>query len=124
MAVMELVFRPGVTTQVEIDDNNLLFCATGGALPAGTVLPDQTQIVQRALENPIGAERLEDLLLLAERCLVDAELGLHQRNAVPRREVHLEGRLLLYSPRDYHGRVPYGRRAGKFHRVLLLESVE
>jgi len=61
MAVIELVFRPGVTTQVEIDDENLLFCATGGALPAGEI-PDQVQVVQQALANPIGADRLESLL--------------------------------------------------------------
>ena len=49
MAVLELVFRPGVTTQVEIDDDNLLFCATGGALPAGTEIPDQVSVVEEAL---------------------------------------------------------------------------
>jgi nickel-dependent lactate racemase len=70
MAVMELVFRPGVTTQVEIDDGNLLFCATGGALPVGTQVPDQARVVQQALEHPIGVERLEALLKPDDRVVI------------------------------------------------------
>ncbi len=59
MAKFELVFRPGVTTQVEIDDHNLLFYA---AHRKTVEIPDQTRIVQDALENPIGTGKLEDLL--------------------------------------------------------------
>ena len=59
MATFELVFRPGVTTQVEIDDRNLLFCA---AHHKTAVVPDQTRVIQDALENPIGTGKLEDLL--------------------------------------------------------------
>jgi lactate racemase len=74
MAVMELVFRPGVTTQVEIDDGNLLFCATGGTLPAGETrpfeIPDQAAVVEEALDDPIGAERLEALLKPDDRVVI------------------------------------------------------
>jgi nickel-dependent lactate racemase len=59
MAKFELVFRPGVTTQVEIDAHNLLFYA---AHRKTVEIPDQTRIVQDALENPIGTGKLEDLL--------------------------------------------------------------
>jgi nickel-dependent lactate racemase len=55
----ELTFRPGVTTQVEIDDANLLFYA---AHRGATDVPDQRQVVENALENPIGTEKLADLL--------------------------------------------------------------
>ena len=59
MARFELVFRPGVTTQVEIDAHNLLFYA---AHRKAVEIPDQTRVVQDALENPIGTGKLEDLL--------------------------------------------------------------
>jgi len=59
MTTFELIFRPGVTTQVEIDDENLLFYATHRKIDE---IPDQTRVVQEALENPIGTRRLEDLL--------------------------------------------------------------
>ncbi len=59
MAAIELAFRPGVTTQIEIDDRNILFHAVH--VQSGKP-PDQRRVVQDALENPIGAGRLEDLL--------------------------------------------------------------
>jgi nickel-dependent lactate racemase len=59
MAKFELTFRPGVTTQVEIDDQNLLFYA---AHRKTAEVPDQTRVIQNALENPVGTEKLEDLL--------------------------------------------------------------
>jgi nickel-dependent lactate racemase len=59
MATFELVFRPGVTTQVEIDDRNLLFYA---AHHKTAEVPDQARVIQDALENPIGTGKLEDLL--------------------------------------------------------------
>jgi nickel-dependent lactate racemase len=59
MAKFELVFRPGVTTQVEIDDQDLLFYA---AHRKTAEVPDQTRVIQEALENPIGTRKLEDLL--------------------------------------------------------------
>jgi nickel-dependent lactate racemase len=67
MATIQLVFRPGVTTQVEIDDRNLLFCAIGGALPPNTEIPDQAEVVAQALSHPVGA----DQKTLAE--LIDAD---------------------------------------------------
>lgn len=59
MAKFELVFRPGVTTQVDIADHNLLFCA---AHRKTAEVPDQTRVIEEALENPIGIGKLEDLL--------------------------------------------------------------
>ena len=59
MAKFELVFRPGVTTQVDIDDHNLLFYA---AHRKTDKVPDQARVIQEALENPIGTSKLEDLL--------------------------------------------------------------
>ena len=59
MATIELVFRPGVTTRVEIDDRNLLFYAVHRTTAK---IPDQAGVIQRALENPIGTKKLEDLV--------------------------------------------------------------
>ena len=59
MANVELVFRPGVTTRLEIDDRNLLFYAAPGKTAQ---VPDQAQVIEGALANPIGTARLEDLL--------------------------------------------------------------
>jgi len=59
MAVFELVFRPGVTTQVEIDDRNLLFYAAHRKIAE---IPDQVRVIDQALKHPIGTGRLEELL--------------------------------------------------------------
>lgn len=59
MAKIELTFRPGVTTQVEIDERNLFFYA---AHRETTEVPDQTRVIQEALENPIATSKLEELL--------------------------------------------------------------
>lgn len=59
MATIELTFRPGVTTQVEIDDRNLLFYATHRKV---VEIPDQTRVIQEAMENPVGTGKLEHLL--------------------------------------------------------------
>lgn len=54
-----LDFKPGVRTSLEIDRKNLLFYAA--PLNPG-IIPDQKQIVEDSLENPIGTDRLEHLL--------------------------------------------------------------
>jgi len=59
MARFELTFRPGVTTQVNIEDDNLLFYAAHRQVVA---VRNQAQVVEKALENPIGSAGLEDLL--------------------------------------------------------------
>lgn len=59
MATIQLLFRPGVSTQAEIDERNLLFYA---AHRKTAEVPDQTRVIQEAMENPIGTGRLEDLL--------------------------------------------------------------
>ncbi len=59
MKPIELTFKPSVTTQVEIDENNLLFYAAHRKVAD---IPDQKQVVLEALENPIGADKLENLL--------------------------------------------------------------
>ena len=67
MATFELVFRPGVTTQVEVDERNLLFHAVHRKMDA---LPDQVAVIEDALANPIGTEPLEDLLAPEDRVVI------------------------------------------------------
>jgi nickel-dependent lactate racemase len=67
MAEFELVFRPGVTTRVEIDDHNLLFYA---AHRKTDKVPDQAWVIEEALENPIGTGKLEDLLELGQSIVI------------------------------------------------------
>ncbi len=67
MTTFELTFRPGVTTQVEVDDRNLLFYAAHRTLD---VLPDQATVVETALDHPIGTYRLEDLLNSDDRVVI------------------------------------------------------
>jgi len=59
MARIPLEFRPGVSTQVEVDDRNLLFCATH---PRPAHVPDQAQVIEDALKAPIASPSLEELL--------------------------------------------------------------
>jgi nickel-dependent lactate racemase len=54
-----LSFRKGVTTEVVIDHNNLVFIAEPGK-PVN--IPNQGNIIRNALENPIGSASLEELL--------------------------------------------------------------
>jgi nickel-dependent lactate racemase len=67
MATLELTFRPGVTTQVSIDDRNLLFCASHRKVAQ---VPDQTQVVLNALSHPIGTGQLAGLLKPSQRVVV------------------------------------------------------
>lgn len=59
MATIQLAFKPGVTTHVDVDDRNLLFHARHRKTGR---LPDQARVVQEALAHPIGSGRLEELL--------------------------------------------------------------
>lgn len=59
MPTIELTFRPGASTQVQIDDRNLLFRAVHRKTRE---IPDQTQVIWDGLENPIGTAKLDDLL--------------------------------------------------------------
>ena len=56
---IDLTFRPGIKTTVEVPEANLLFNAA--PLKTGAT-PDQERIVRDSLANPIGAPRLDDLL--------------------------------------------------------------
>ncbi|HQE93319.1 MAG TPA: nickel-dependent lactate racemase [Anaerolineae bacterium] len=67
MTTFELTFRPGVTTQVEVDERNLLFYAVHRAPGA---LPDQATVVDAALDHPGGTEKLEDLLAPEDRVVI------------------------------------------------------
>ena len=67
MPIFELTFRPGVTTHVEVDDRNLLFYAVHRKIDA---LPDQTEVIENALDNPIGTYKLEDLLNPDDRVVI------------------------------------------------------
>ena len=59
MPTFELTFRPGVTTHVEVDERNLLFYAVHRKTEA---IPDQVQVIEDALANPIDSKPLEALL--------------------------------------------------------------
>jgi nickel-dependent lactate racemase len=59
MTRIELTFKPGVNTHVDIAERNLLFYAAHHKVAE---VPDQTRVIRDALENPIGSDRLEDLL--------------------------------------------------------------
>jgi len=67
MTTFDLVFRPGVTTRVEIDDKNLLFYAAHRRVPE---VPDQARVIDEALQQPIGMPRLEDLLRSQDRVVI------------------------------------------------------
>lgn len=56
---IELTFKHGVTTEVVVPEENLLFNAE--PLKTGNV-PDQERIVEESLDNPIGTDRLENIL--------------------------------------------------------------
>jgi len=59
MPAFDLTLSPGVTTQVEVDDDNLLFYARHRRT---VEIPDQTAVIQDAFWRPIGTGRLEELL--------------------------------------------------------------
>jgi nickel-dependent lactate racemase len=67
MPTFELAFKPGVTTEVTIDDANLLFFAKQKAI--GEV-PDPERTIEDALAHPIGAPPLEDLVGAGDRAMI------------------------------------------------------
>jgi len=67
MATLALPFRPGVTTVLEVDDRNLLFCARHRA-PA--VSRDAGEQIRAALERPIGCPPLRSRLRAHHRVVV------------------------------------------------------
>jgi len=67
MATFELIFRPGVTTQVEIDDRNLLFYAAHRKIAE---IPDQVRVIEEALEHPIGTGKLEEMLKASSHVVI------------------------------------------------------
>jgi nickel-dependent lactate racemase len=67
MAKIELAFRPGTNTEVEIDDRNLLFHAVHRQI---TEVPDQAQLIEHALDHPIGTARLEALVKASDRVVI------------------------------------------------------
>jgi nickel-dependent lactate racemase len=56
-----------VTTEVEIDEENLLFCAAPREVEQ---VPDQAKIIEEALEHPIDARKLEEQLQPDDRVLI------------------------------------------------------
>jgi nickel-dependent lactate racemase len=67
MQTIELTFRPGVTAQVELPEDKLLFYA---AHRRAIAVPDQVAVIEDGLEHPIGTPRLEELLTAAETVIV------------------------------------------------------
>lgn len=67
MTQFELILRPGVTTQVEVNDRNLLFYAAPRPVAS---IPDQDQVITQALDNPIGTPRLEDMVRPGQKLVI------------------------------------------------------
>ncbi len=67
MAKIELTFKPGVTTEVEIDDQNLLFYAERQKTD---LVLNQDQVINMALDNPISTSRLRDLVKPDEKVVI------------------------------------------------------
>jgi nickel-dependent lactate racemase len=67
MPTVELPFRPGLTAQVEIDQRNLLYYA---AQPRDLPVPAQSTVAEKALQHPIGAPPLTELLRPDRRVVI------------------------------------------------------
>ena len=67
MARIELTFKPGVTTEVEIEDQNLIFYAEQRKTIEA---PHQSQLVKTALDNPISTPRLIELIKPDENIII------------------------------------------------------
>lgn len=67
MPSFDLVFRPGVTTTVTVDERNFLFYA---AQPRSTHLPAEQQVIAQALAHPIGVPPLETLLRPGQKVVI------------------------------------------------------
>ncbi len=59
MATIELKFRPGIITHVEVAERNLLFCA---APTRTSQIPDQGAVIEWALQHPIESPSLEHIM--------------------------------------------------------------
>jgi nickel-dependent lactate racemase len=67
MKRVELAFRPGVVTHVEVEDDRLLFVA---AQRHTTEIPNQVALIESALERPIGSARLGNLLSATDSVVI------------------------------------------------------
>lgn len=67
MPTFELAFKPGVTTEIMIDDANLLFCATH---QAAAEIPDAERVIEDALTHPIDSPPLEQLVGPGDRVTI------------------------------------------------------
>lgn len=67
MKKFDLTFKPGVATQVELDEDSLLFYAAHQKVAD---IPDQKQVIIEAMENPIGTAKLENLLTPDNRVMI------------------------------------------------------
>ena len=59
MATIELKFRPGIVTRVEVAERNLLFCAAPTRI---NQIPDQGSVIEWALRHPIESPTLEHIV--------------------------------------------------------------
>ncbi len=67
MAKFVLTFKPGITTEVEIDDHNLLFYAEQQKTGQ---LPQQNQVIENALDNPIHTPQIRGLIKPDDKILI------------------------------------------------------
>lgn len=67
MTTFDLTFKPGVTTTVDVDEANVLFHAVHRKTEG---IPDQVQVIEEALANPIDAKPVEELLWAGDSVVI------------------------------------------------------
>ena len=67
MARIELTFKPGVTSEIEIDDQNLLFYAEQRKT-SGEV--DPRDLIESALDKPNSSPRLNEIVSPEDNILI------------------------------------------------------
>lgn len=67
MSVYKIPFKKGIETEVEIDDDNFLFYASP-IKPSR--IPDQDEVIEDALQNPIGTGKLEEILQAEDKVVL------------------------------------------------------
>lgn len=67
MATVELAFRPGVSTTLEVDDRNLAFVARHGSSGERQA---EAELIRGALDHPIGSPRLSEVVRPGHRVVI------------------------------------------------------
>ncbi len=67
MAKQTLLFREGIPVECEIPEKNLLYVAYPAKIPN---IPDQNQVIEDALQNPVGCKQLEKELKAEDKVVI------------------------------------------------------